>query len=160
MTDDELILESADYFQAEQSPNQSESSSNQELWCNALAREFEVVAEYDPRPEGCVQTSDTRKKYFSQGKWSEVNPFHKEPPLQLPPDKLCAYEALQWKGKMGVDLRPHIYDPIMKKFLLVDSGSMVTAIPPEPGDKAVVGGCLRAVNGSRINTYGKKQKML
>ena len=85
LTDDELILESADYFQAEQSPNQSESSSNQELWCNALAREFEVVAEYDPRPEGCVQTSDTRKKYFSQGKWSEVNPFHKEPPLQLPP---------------------------------------------------------------------------
>ena len=74
-----------------------------------------------------------------------------------PPDELPGFQGVNWpRGHLGVDLRPHIYDPNMKEFLLCDSGSQITAVPPEPGDKVVPGLVLRAVNGSRIECFGYK----
>ena len=61
------------------------------------------------------------------------------------------------RGEMGVDFRPHIYDPVLKEYLLCDSGSQITAIPPEPGDRVVPGLVLKAVNGSKIECYGYKE---
>ena len=37
------------------------------------------------------------------------------------------------------DQRPHIFDPVLQKFLLVDSGSQITARPPEPSDEPIIG---------------------
>ena len=55
------------------------------------------------------------------------------------------------------DLRPHYWDPVLKQDLLVDSGSQVTAWPPDPGDKVDPSIRLKAVNGSRIDCYGHKE---
>ena len=65
-----------------------------------------------------------------------------------PPDTLPAFQAIDWPvGRQGVDLRPHVWDSKLEKFLLLDSGSEVTAFPPDPGDVPVSGMTLRAVNG-------------
>ena len=56
-----------------------------------------------------------------------------------------------------VDLRPHYFDPVMKQSRLVDSGSQVTAFPPDPGDVEDKSVSLKAVNGTKIKTYGYKQ---
>ena len=55
-----------------------------------------------------------------------------------------------------MDIRPHIFDPVLKQFLLCDSGSMVRAFPPDPGDLPVRNQFLKAVNGSRMACYGYK----
>ena len=44
-------------------------------------------------------------------------------------------DALQHKpGEVGMDLRPHVYDAVLKQYILIDSGGQVSAFPPEPGD--------------------------
>ena len=55
------------------------------------------------------------------------------------------------------DLRPHYFDPVMKETLLVDSGSQVTAVPPDPGDVEDKAVRLKAVNGTVIKTFGFKK---
>ena len=74
-----------------------------------------------------------------------------------PPEELPAFQAVNHeRGRQGVDFRPHLYDPVLKELLLCDSGSQITAVPPDPGDKAVPGLVLRAVNGSKIECSGYK----
>ena len=73
------------------------------------------------------------------------------PDKNSPPESLPAFQAVMWEpNHLGVDMRPHIYDKVTKKWNLVDSGSMVTAFPPEPGDQPVEDMFLKAVNGSKI----------
>ena len=72
------------------------------------------------------------------------------------PETLPAFQAVNWNGHLGADLRPHVWDAQLNKFLLCDSGSQITAWPPDLGDKPVPGSFMRAVNGSRIKTYGYK----
>ena len=55
-----------------------------------------------------------------------------------------------------MDYRPHIHDPV-HNLLLVDSGSAVCCFPPDPGDQAVEGSYLKAVNGTQIKCYGQKE---
>ena len=75
--------------------------------------------------------------------------------LELPPDELSASAAANFpRGHLGVDVRPHLYDGVLKKHLLCDSGSQITAYPPDPGDKPVSGLNLKAVNGAEIKCYG------
>ena len=76
------------------------------------------------------------------------------------PEELPAFQAVHWNGRSGVDLRPHVWDGILKCWMLLDSGSQVTAFPPDPGDQAVPGHFLRAVNGSKIKCYGQKKAAL
>ena len=56
----------------------------------------------------------------------------------------------------GVDFRPHIFDPVLKQFLLCDSGSMVSAFPPDPGDVPIKNQYLKAANGSKMACFGYK----
>ena len=56
-----------------------------------------------------------------------------------------------------MDIRPHIWDPVLKQFLLCDSGSQVSAFPPDPGDLPVRNQFLKAANGSRMACYGYKE---
>ena len=75
-----------------------------------------------------------------------------------PPESLPAFQALCWtEADQGVDYRPHLFDQGLNQHLLVDSGSMVSAFPPDPGDVEVNNSCLKAVNGSRIKCYGQKR---
>ena len=60
------------------------------------------------------------------------------------------------KSAEPVDIRPHIYDPVMKKYILCDSGSQVGAFPPDPGDKLMPELFLKAANGTKIACYGYK----
>ena len=80
-----------------------------------------------------------------------------QPQDPVPPDELPAFKAVNWqRGHLGVDIRPHLHDTVLDKMLLCDSGSQVTAVPPDPGDQVVQGQVLRAVNGSKIECYGYK----
>ena len=62
----------------------------------------------------------------------------------------------QEASEAGVDIRPHIYDPVLETFLLCDSGSQVSAFPPDPGDVPVKNHFLKAANGSRMACFGYK----
>ena len=55
-----------------------------------------------------------------------------------------------------MDIRPHIFDPVLQMHVLVDSGSQVSAFPPDPGDKPDPKLNLKAANGSRIKGFGFK----
>ena len=54
------------------------------------------------------------------------------------------------------DVRPRVFDNITKSWTLFDSGSCVSCIPREQGDKIDPSFRLRAVNGQSIPTYGSK----
>ena len=53
-----------------------------------------------------------------------------------PPELFSAYEAFKMRDgdPQAYDMRPHVFDGVTKKHLLLDSGSQVTAYPPDPGD--------------------------
>ena len=75
-----------------------------------------------------------------------------------PSETLAAFQAIKHKpGSNGVDFRPHIYDSKTSTWILLDSGSMVSCVPPDPGDKPVPNRYLKAVNGSRIRCFGEKK---
>ena len=57
----------------------------------------------------------------------------------------------------GEDQRPHLWDESLGQYLLVDSGSCVTAWPPDPGDRPDPSRVLRAVNGTKLKCYGTKE---
>ena len=62
---------------------------------------------------------------------------------------LSAVEAVRLQhSEEGLDIRPYLFDSNTKQHILWDSGSQVTAWPPEPGDKVDPKLTLRAVNGS------------
>ena len=66
-------------------------------------------------------------------------------------------DAAVWsRGQQGVDMRPHLFNAHLGGHLLLDSGSSVSAWPPEPGDKIDPKTQLKAVNGSRLKCYGFK----
>ena len=142
---------------AEQSPNSPET--DQVAWVNAVRQELKAVAEFDPRPPGssapesCCHFKIGQRNIQGQQLCCAASP---EPQIQVPPDELPGFQAVGWNNALGVDLRPHVWEPVLKKFLLCDSGSQITAFPPEPGDTPTPGNFLRAVNGSRIKTYGYK----
>ena len=76
---------------------------------------------------------------------------------EIPPESLPAFMALDWEvGALGVDMRPHVFDGVSKTWHLIDSGSQVTVIKPDPGDKVLPDLFLRAVNGTKIQCFGYK----
>ena len=70
-------------------------------------------------------------------------------------DFVTAIEAKRLQSE-EMDARPYLHDVLSDRHLLLDSGSQVTAYPPDPGDKPDPHMKLRAVNGSRLNCYGYK----
>ena len=55
------------------------------------------------------------------------------------------------------DLRPFLKDAVTGKEYLFDTGSQVTAIPPQAGDVPDPSIQLDAVNGTSLRTYGTKE---
>ena len=56
----------------------------------------------------------------------------------------------------SIDMRPCVKDKRSGQWILLDSGAAVTAIPPEPGDIPDPKVRLKAVNGTRLKSYGTK----
>ena len=85
-------------------------------------------------------------------------------PWSLHPSQIATHENHEASENIGEvnavntdsDIRPHIYDPVMDQFLLCDSGSQVSAFPPDPGDQPVSNHFLKAANGTRMSCYGYK----
>ena len=114
------------------------------------------IASFDPRPQANPRPASS-KKVFKNQKWVDLEPPQLCPTVPESPDALPAFIATQHSpGDAGVDYRPHIFDKASKKFCLLDSGSQVTAWPPDPGDVVDPTIRLKAVNGSRIDCYGYK----
>ena len=88
----------------------------------------------------------------------QVDDPYVPPPSPPKPEFLSAAEVASMpEDKEGVDYRPHLIDKVSGLVWLCDSGSAVTALPPDPGDTPVPGMFLKAVNGARIKCYGFKQ---
>ena len=72
------------------------------------------------------------------------------------PERTEYYSAIE-AAKMNtesIDMRPHLLDKKSGQYLLLDSGAAVTAIPPDPGDQPDPRVYLKAVNGTRLKSYG------
>ena len=75
----------------------------QNAWSAAVGRELAQVAAFDPLPG------------------------------HSPPEELPAFQAVHWEvGAMGVDLRPHVFDPGLNRWLLCDSGRVSKSSNFEP----------------------------
>ena len=157
----EIEMESESLFtEAEWSHEGQENKTVQDVWVNALSVELEKIAAVDPRPVGQARRSSPVKQVFGQSGWKSVDAGFGAETLSgvrsEVPETLPALSAMDWEDShLGVDFRPHLYDKTMKRNLLVDSGSQVCALPPDPGDKAAGGVFLKAANGSKIKCYGK-----
>ena len=144
------LQESEDYFT-------EQSHTSEESWSAAVVAALEGVASYDPRGPQDVLLPEKKYLYCQKtNAWRDVSEY-REPLPPEPPDELSAFTALKREpGQDGVDLRPHIFDNTLKKWLLCDSGSMITAFPPERGDVEDKNIHLKAVNGSKIKCFGYK----
>ena len=113
------------------------------------------VSAYDPSiRESGMSFLGPEKEFFTNIK-SNAQVITK---LEVPPEELSAAQAIDHpRGHLGVDIRPHLHDSLSGHDLLCDSGSQITAWPPDPGDKPLPKTFLKAVNGSRLNCYGYKQ---
>ena len=102
--------------------------------------------ESDEYTEWCQNYFNKTHAIRTDESWnSKSNP--PDPPD--PPDSLSAAEALDWPmGKSNVDFRPHLYQK-EHGHILCDSGSQVSAFPPEPGD-VPINRFLKAANGTKI----------
>ena len=68
------------------------------------------------------------------------------------------WDVIAWvEGARNVDCRPKVFDGQSKTWKLCDSGSMVTVIKKGPNDILDESRMLKAVNGSPIKCYGKKE---
>ena len=130
----------------------------QKLWLNAISEDLIKVADYDPRPFGVMRTEEAKSFYSSNLKeWVSVETPQIDPLVKQPPEEVSAAEAFDSDPELvGVDFRPHLLDPKTGQYILCDSGSQVSAWPPEPGDKPVQNITLKAVNGSKIKCFGYK----
>ena len=82
------------------------------------------------------------------------------PYLPEPPEIMWAVEAANWQdGCQGKDYRPRIYDGESKRWILNDSGAMISVLPKKeyPEAKFDPDVTIEAVNKSKICTYGRKQ---
>ena len=88
---------------------------------------------------------------------AEDDPFKPFPE----PSVVSASEAMNWvPGSKGLETRPRLFDGVTKTHMLCDTGSMVSIFPRTEQDKLSKSCILRAVNGSSIKTFGKKEVTL
>ena len=107
---------------------------------------------------------ESESSYLQSQGWSQVNSIQDQGHSSLftsvqgsESSQKCTKEVASADSPDDSDLRPHYFDPVLKQSMLVDSGSQVTAVPPDPGDIEDKSVRLRAVNGSVIKTYGFKE---
>ena len=84
-----------------------------------------------------------------------VNPFQSDLPVG---SVISSLESVGWSvGNRQCDIRPRLIDKSSGRARLIDSGSQISIVAKEPGDKIDNSFKLVAVNGSRIDTYGVRE---
>ena len=107
----------------------SGSNSEQQLWGKQINELSSIIANYDPTKPA-------------------------------PPFLMFAAEIASWhEGVKNKDIRPQVQDQISKEWLLVDSGAQVSVWPRNRVPDAIIDPyvSIRAVNKTKILTYGKKE---
>ena len=119
---------------------------------NAIVDDIEDENESDLfQAEWCQFGQDERIAALEIDEKREVASVEFEKKLRS--EFVSAIEASKMKSE-ELDARPYLHDSLTDRHLLLDSGSQVTAYPPDPGDKPDPNMKLRAVNGTRLNCYG------
>ena len=148
----ESVIE-VDSKQSQYFPHLDQADQRQVLqnrWQSLVSAALEPVSSFDPTIRDFPEARPETMLYF------DIQDNLKE--LETAPDELSATKALDHKsGELGVDIRPHLHDGKSGWDLLCDSGSQITAWPPDEGDQPLPGTFLRAVNGSKLRCYGYKQ---
>ena len=148
----ESVIE-VDSKQSQYFPHLDQADQRQVLqnrWQSLVSAALEPVSSFDPTIRDFPEARPETMLYF------DIQDNIKE--LETAPDELSATKALDHKsGELGVDIRPHLHDGKSGWDLLCDSGSQITAWPPDEGDQPLPGTFLRAVNGSKLRCYGYKQ---
>ena len=79
------------------------------------------------KSESCEQgyfVESGRSRAYQQARWEElvqaelasVASFDPRPEAK-PPEALPAFQAVAWEiGALGVDIRPHVFEPVMKRW--------------------------------------------
>ena len=119
----------------------------QRQWEAQVTAALSSVSSFDPT----LRDNCPERQFYSsiKGETKEV---------VKPPTEMSAAQAINHQsGHLGVDIRPHLFDSVLKQHVLCDSGSQITAWPPDPGDSPLPNTFLKAVNGSKLNCYGYKQ---
>ena len=83
-------------------------------------------------------------------------PYSLHPDLGSQAGRSEGPEVSEIQDSSTVDIRPHFFDPVMKEYILCDSGSQISAFPPDPGDSQLPNIFLKAANGTRIACFGYK----
>ena len=120
---------------------------------------FEEISEIYKLNDDIESESESSYLQDSQG-WSQISSVQREGQSLFtnPESQVGQIDKIEAAGDSeNSDLRPHYFDPVLKQSFLVDSGSQVTALPPDPGDIEDKSVRLRAVNGTIIKTYGFKE---
>ena len=111
------------------------------------------VVESESFVEQCRENSEIGQLNLDSLEISEVSLPNKSSKRE--PVFLSAVEAFKLQhAEEGLDIRPYLLDSNTNQYILWDSGSQVTAWPPEPGDRVDPKLTLRAVNGSKLKCYG------
>ena len=147
------IEELPEIYSINEAENELEVSEDslQAEWCpDAVGQvsSVQVAVTLPSDPE--VEQSENKKNFKKRRKKRKKV----GPPV---PEYMSAVEALKWKDHPDVDIRPHLFDKDLGCHLLIDSGSQVTACPPDPGDKPLKDIYLKAVNGTKIKCFGYKE---
>ena len=142
----EIDKESFESFQA------AEWCQNlQDSWNSAIIAECSQIAAFDPRPvASVVNHASPSKMYYNHinKKWVNIESDTFESHGEAVPEISSAHRAKEHvPGQGGVDIRPHLYDSSSKSHILIDSGSQISAWPPDPEDKPLSGVHLKAGNG-------------
>ena len=132
----------------------------QDRWSSAIEAELGQIAAFDPRPMSEVRANPSPVKEFYSHitkKWAKIESSVFPSFCEVIPEISSTHQAKDHvPGQSGVDIRPHLYDAKSKTHILVDSGSQISAWPPDPSDTPVPNVHLKAVNGSQIKCYGHK----
>ena len=86
----------------------------------------------------------------------ETKQSHPEQISKIKSEYVPAAEVFVQSMNPQVDIRPRFQDDVTKDFILLDSGSQISACAPDPGDVLDPSIRLEAVDGSLLPCYGKK----
>ena len=139
--DQKIYTDFSDIIEYAESANTPLQRSQNELWGNYSER-TDTLSAMDPEGQAAVESIgiDLLENCF---------------PFITAPQMAEVSEALD----RGIDIRPKVYDKILKEHILLDTGAQVSVWPktyfkhPELNNLE-----LKSVNKSKISTYGTAQK--
>ena len=92
---------------------------------------------------------------FNVGRLASKKSVNSNDPLT--PNSFTAFEAtVLVDGINNIDIRPRLLDKNTDKLTLIDSGSQICVVAPDPGDKVDSSISIESVGGDKVPCYGKK----